>query len=146
MTIVSSNNRPRDELLGPVYTANENPKVLGSILPLFAKLDFDSEPISVQPMSVLRSHLLARGLTIPSYVTDEIVRDTVRNAHGVKKRVLDPDLVPEPDSWSGFEPLLTVERGDEYDDWVSTIYYSCFVSQCTSSHHTILSSSSKAES
>ena len=118
MTIVSSNNRPRDELLGPVYTANENPKALGSILPLFAKLDFETEPISVQPMSVLRSHLLARGLTIPSNVSDEIVRDTVRNAHGVKKRVLDPELVPEPDSWTGFEPLLTVERGDKYDDWV----------------------------
>ena len=121
MTILASNHELRKEHLGPRYTENENPRVSKeTLLPLFARLDFNIDPINIQPISVLKTYLLARGLTMPPQnVSDATLREMVHSAHDVNRRVVDPSLVPEASSWVSFEPLETNEIGDEYDDWVS---------------------------
>ena len=119
MRIIGSTDKPRDEHLGPRYNANENPLVsAGTLLPLFGRLHFHKVPICAQPPTVLRSYLLARGVTTPGNVSHEKICELVHSLQGTERRVLDPSLVPKPDSWVGFEPLDDVEIGDEYDDWV----------------------------
>ena len=108
----------------------------GTLLPLFARLDFDKVPNEVQPASVLKAHLLTRGIPTPTNVSDDKIRELVHQACGAEKRVLDPSLVPEADSWVGFEPLDEVEIGDEYDDWVS-LCCDIDIADCIHRHITI---------
>ena len=122
MVIVGSTDKLRDEHLGPKYTANENPHVeAGTRLPLFGRLDLDKVPICAQPPSVLKRYLLSRGVVIPGNVSGEKLREMVHSLEDAssKRRVLDPSLIPEAESWVGFEPLENDDLGDEYDDWVS---------------------------
>ena len=138
MQIVGSTDKPRDEHLGPKYTANENPHVkAGTRLPLFGRLNFQEVPICAHPKSVLRLYLLARGVTAPGNVSGEKLREMVDTLEGAssKRRVLDPSLIPEPDSWVGFELLENDELGDEYDDWVSPCC--CDTANCVH-HHLII--------
>ena len=122
MVIVGSTNRTRDEHLGPKYTAEENPHVeAGTRLPLFGRLNLVDVPICAQPPSVLRRYLLSRGVTAPGNVSGNKLREMVYSLEDAssKRRVLDPSLIPEAESWVGFEPLENDDRSDEYDDWVS---------------------------
>ena len=128
MRIISSADKPRHEKLGPVFTENDNPLVAaGTPLPLFAKLD---DPLDFQPISVLRAYLLARGIALPQNVPDEKIRELAQTAHEVKRRVVDPSMLPDASSWVSFEPLDPIEMGDKYDEWVSTMNYIllCFTS------------------
>lgn len=120
MTIVASKDKPRNQLLGPRYTSNDNSLVdTGKLLPLFARVDFDQEPVNVQPTRVLRAYLLARGVTVPQNTSADKIRELAQRAHEAKSRrpVLDPELVPKEAKWVGFEPLDEVEIGDDYDNW-----------------------------
>ena len=134
MVIVGSTDKLRDEHLGPKYTANENPHVeAGTRLPLFGRLDLDKVPICAQPPSVLRRYLLSRGVVVPGNVSGKKLREMVHSLEDAssKRRVLDPSLIPEAESWVGFEPLENDDLGDEYDDWVSPN------SACCIHHHLI---------
>ena len=123
MSTMASTDQPRANLLGPRYSRNDNPTVdSNKLLPLFAKIDFEKDPINVQPTSVLRAYLLARGVTMPYDTSPDKLREIAHSTHGVKRPVLDPSLVPEPAKWVGFEPLDDAEIGDKYDDWVSLLY------------------------
>lgn len=119
MSIVASKNEPRANLLGPRYSTKDNNTIdTNKLLPLFARLHFEYDPIEVQPTSVLRGYLLARGITTPQDSSSDSIRELVLRAYEVKRPVLDPSLVPEPAKWVGFEPLDEAEIGDKYDDWV----------------------------
>lgn len=126
MTIVGSTMKPRSELLGPRYTVDDNPEVdTNDLLPLFATLSFDDDPIDVQPTAVLKAYLLARGVTMPQNTSPEKIRELAHSAHDAalrgKRPVMHPSLVPKPAKWVGFEPLDDLELGDKYDDWVSCL-------------------------
>ena len=122
MSVVGSRDQSRAELLGPRYTQDDNAQVsTDSILPLFARLDFQKDPIEIQPIDVLRAYLHARGTLTPSNISADKIREMAHTAHEVKKRVVDPELVPEGDSWVGFEPLEEEAMGDDYDNWVSKV-------------------------
>lgn len=135
MTVVSSANLPRNTLLNhPRYIDTDNPEVESSkVLPLFGRINFEQDPIELQPKVVLGFYLLARGVVYPQDVSLEQMQAMTRAAAeaGINRPVLDPDLVPKPVKWVGFEPLDEVEIGNEYDDWVSSfrqLWYICAVS------------------
>ena len=130
MSVVGSRDQSRAELLGPRYTPDDNAQVsTDRILPLFARLNIEKDPIDVQPIDVLRAHLHARGTLTPSNIRADKIRELVHKAHDAKKQVVDPELVPEGESWVAFEPLEEEVIGDEYDNWVSKVSC-CLLALC----------------
>lgn len=133
MTIVGSKEQPRDKLLGPRYTADDNPRVdTENLIPLFGKLDFTADPIDVQPPSVLRAYLLSHGVAFPNNIHADKLREAAHRMGSANRTILTPDLVPLADSWVGLEVLHDETLGDKYDDWVSVCYLFLLIFHCFS--------------
>lgn len=123
MTIVGSTGKPREDHLGPRFSAEDHPDADESeLLPTFAKIIFaPANPIDVQPRVALAGYLLSRGVPTTEADTNEAIREWVYRAEEEGKQLLPPSLIPQPAKWVGFEPLEELELGDAYDDWVSVI-------------------------
>lgn len=134
MKVVASNDLPRNQLLGPRYTKEDNPHVdTEKLLPVFARLDFDQDPIGLQPTRVLKHYLLAHGITVPEDTPPKKIREMAQTVYDTRfsRCVLDPEMVPKAVKWVGFEALDEVEIGDDYDDWVSISLLNIFIGIAT---------------
>lgn len=122
MELVGCTGRPRADHLGPKYSVEEHPDVdTNELLPVFTRINFDTDPVAIQPVIVLRAFLLNHGIPTSNADTDEMIRQWSQRAHNEHKLVLPPSMVLQPAKWVGFEVLDELELGDVYDDWVS--YY-----------------------
>ncbi|KAL9188999.1 hypothetical protein ACHAXT_011489 [Thalassiosira profunda] len=120
MTVVGSTGKLRTEQLGPRYSEDErfsDPATDGPLLPLFAHIDFDKDPVDVQPTAVLRAYLLNRGVETTETDSDEKIREWTHQSLADGKRMMPPSLQLEPAKWVGFEPLEELHLNDDYDDW-----------------------------
>ena len=115
-------------------TKEDNPHVdTEKLLPVFARLDFDQDPIALQPTRVLKRYLLAHGITAPEDTPPKKIREMAQTVYDTRfsRCVLDPEMVPKAVKWVGFEALDEVEIGDDYDDWVSISLLNIFIGIAT---------------
>lgn len=85
--------------------------------PIFAELDFDADPVIVQPKLCIVNWLRARGLDCRLSDSREILEDHVASCLRVGKQIQSPPLQPIAGSHDGFIRIKTRQGNNPYDNW-----------------------------
>lgn len=84
----------------------------------FHELDFDADPIEIQPLLCLINWLRARGVNAhPTRHTRLYLENCVRNCLRVDCPISDEPLKPLAGAFNGFDHIRLRSCGDEYDTW-----------------------------
>jgi len=109
---------PPTPCLAPCYKKNENPKVsTGTPLPHFARLDFQTCPMSLQPTDCLKRWLLSQGIVHRHSETRKTLVELVEQARKLPLTIFPPSINIKDGKYSGFEILSPRVAGDPYDTW-----------------------------
>ena len=85
---------------------------------LFPVLNFQKDPIKIQPTICLVNWLRARGVDAhPTRNTRDWIEETVRECLRVNKGISDSPLTPIAGAFDGFAYIRNRSAGNEYDTW-----------------------------
>ena len=116
--LVPLTGKSMEDHVGPRYSPEENPTVpTVTPLPVFARLDFEQVPITMQPTLCLQEWLQCRGCVKRKTDTRAIVERNVKIMIAVGRHVLPPSIKFTPGKCTGFEALDYRQAGNKCDTW-----------------------------